>query len=219
MHGITYDEVADRIIVPAQFSQAILSFRGGATGEQAPVRVIQGPRTMLKRADKVAIDSVHKEIFVGEGGAILVFPSDAQGDVAPIRVLRGPDTQIGSGIPHIAVDPVNNVLVVDARDLLIFDRTANGNAKPLRALKGAGGRPAVYNGLIFASAESRGQDRIGVWSIEDDGAAAPRWTFGDDVYQVRQIAFDPKHKSVIVTDRLNAVFTYYLPDMFAEGTR
>ena len=42
MHGIAYDEVADRIIVPAQFSQAILSFRGDAKGEEPPVRTPLG---------------------------------------------------------------------------------------------------------------------------------------------------------------------------------
>ena len=94
MHGIAYDSVADRIIVPAQFSQAILSFRGDATGEELPVRVIQGPRTQIRRADRVTVDPFRKEIFVSDGGQILVFPADANGDVAPIRALRGPDTLI-----------------------------------------------------------------------------------------------------------------------------
>lgn len=218
MHGIAYDEARDRVVVPVPFSQAVLSFRGDATGEEPPVRVIQGPHTEIKRADKIAVDPLHGEIFIGEGGAVLVFPSDAQGDVAPIRAIRGPETQLGTGIPHLAVDAVNNVLVVAARGgLLIFDRRANGNAKPLRVIAGAGGRPAVYEGLIFAGGDTRGDDRIGVWSIHDNGRVPPRWTFGEDVYQVRQIAIDAKNKSVIVTDRLNAVFTYYLPELFTQG--
>ncbi len=43
----------------------------------------------------------------------------------------------------------------------------------------------------------------------------PRWTFGDG-YQVRQIAIDAKNSSVIATDRLGAVYTYYVPEVFAE---
>jgi hypothetical protein len=217
MHSIAYDDVLDRIIVPNQFAQAVLSFTGGASGEQAPIRVIQGPRTQIKRVDKLAVDSLHHEIVLADEGAILVFASDAQGDVAPLRVIRGPDTQLtNGGIPYVSVDPVANVIIVATRGLLIFDRTANGNAKPLRVIAGAGGRPYAYKGLLFASAGGGG--RVGVWSVEDNGAAKPRWTFGDG-YQVRQIAVDAKNLSVIVSDRLGAVYTYYVPEVFAPDAR
>lgn len=219
MHGIAYDEAQDRIVVPAQFSQAILSFRGDATGEEPPVRVIQGPRTQIKRADKLAVDPVNREIFLADEGTVLVFPSDAHGDVAPIRVLRGPDTQIGNGIPFITVDPVHDVLIVASRGLLIFDRQANGNTKPLRVITSAGGRPTAYKGLIFATGSgSGGAGRIGVWGVHDNGPVPARWTFGKG-YQVRQIAVDAKNASVIVTDRLGAVYTYHVPEVFAEAGR
>lgn len=215
MHSIAYDDVLDRIIVPNQFGQAILSFDGDAAGEVPPVRVIHGPRTGIKRADKLTVDPLHGEIFLSDEGAVRVFPADAHGDVAPIRVISGPDTQLGTGgIPFVAVDPIHDVLIVSARGgLLIFDRMANGNAKPLRVLTGAGGRPTAYKGLLFARAS--GDGRIGVWSVDDDGPAEPRWTFGDG-YQVRQIAIDAKNSSVIVSDRLGAVYTYYVPEVFAE---
>ena len=216
MHSIAYDDVLDRIIVPNQFGQAVLIFDGDAAGEVPPVRVIHGPHTGIKRADKLTVDPVHGEIFLADEGAVRVFPADAHGDVAPIRVIRGPDTQLGTGgIPHVAVDPIHEVLIVSARGgLLIFDRKANGNAKPLRVLSGAGGRPTAYKGLLFARGpDSAGQ--IGVWSVDDDGPAEPRWTFGDG-YQVRQIAIDAENSSVIVTDRLGAVYTYYVPEVFAE---
>lgn len=212
MHSIAYDDVLDRIVVPNQFAQAILSFNGGAAGEQAPIRVIQGPRTQIKRVDKLAVDSLHHEIILADEGAVLVFASDAQGDVAPLRVIRGPDTRLGNGTsPHVAVDPIHDVIIVATRELLIFDRNANGNVKPLRVITGAGGRPTAYKGLLFATA---GDGLVGVWSVDDSGAAKPRWTFGEG-YQVRQIAIDAKNSSVIVSDRLGAVYTYYVPEVFA----
>jgi hypothetical protein len=217
MHSIAYDDVLDRIIVPNQFAQAILSFDGGAAGEKPPVRVIQGPRTQIKRVDKLTVDSLHHEIILADEGAVLVFASDAQGDVAPLRVIRGPDTQLGNGgIPHVAVDPINDVIIVATRGLLIFDRNANGNVKPLRVIAGAGGRPTAYKGLLFATAAGGG--RVGVWNVADSGDAKPRWTFGEG-YQVRQIAIDAKNSSVIVSDRLGAVYTYYVPEVFAPVAR
>jgi len=218
MHGITYDEVSDRIIVPAQFSQAILSFRGDAKGEEAPVRVIQGPRTQLRQADRVVVDPLRKEIFVGDGGQILVFPADAQGDVPPIRAIRGPNTMLeGGGVPALAVDPVNQLLIVASRGLMIFDSTANGDVKPLRVITGdnaGNGRAAVaYRGLIFAGA---GRDTVGVWSVNDDGPVRPRFKLGEGVLmQMRALAVDPKNQDVIITDKeLNAVLTYHVPQVF-----
>jgi len=222
MHGIAYDDVADRIIVPAQFSQAILSFRGDAKGEERPVRVIQGPHTEIRRADRVAVDPIRKEIFVGDGGQILVYPADANGDVAPIRALRGPDTMLegGGGPPAIAVDPVTRTLIVATRGLLIFDSTANGNVKPLRVITGdgagAGRLAAAYNGLIFAG--SRGNS-VGVWSVNDSGNAPARFKIGQGVLkEMRGLAVDAKNKSVIITDKeLNAVMTWSVPEVFAQA--
>ena len=48
MHSIVYDDLHDEFVVPQQFGQAILTFRGGADGEEAPVRVIQGSLTQLR---------------------------------------------------------------------------------------------------------------------------------------------------------------------------
>jgi hypothetical protein len=224
MHGIAYDDVADRIIVPAQFSQAILSFRGDAMGEERPLRVIQGPHTEIRRADRVAVDPVRKEIFVGDAGQVLVFPADANGDVAPIRAIRGPDTLLsegGGGVPAIAVDPVTRTLVVAARGLLIFDSTANGNVKPLRVITGdragQGRLAAAYNGLIFAGA---GGQTVGVWSVNDSGNAPARFKIGQGVLkEMRGLAVDAKNRSVIITDKeLNAVMTWYVPEVFAQAT-
>jgi hypothetical protein len=223
MHGIAYDEVADRIIVPAQFSQAILSFRGEAKGEEPPVRVIQGPHTEIRRADRVTVDPIRKEIFVGDGGQILVFPADANGDVAPIRAIRGPDTMLGGeggGVPAIAVDSMSKTLIVATRGLLIFDITANGNVKPLRVITGDGagsGRlAAAHNGLIFAGARG---GAVGVWSVNDSGPAPARFKIGQGVLiEMRALAVDAKNKSVIITDKeLNAVLTYQVPEVFAQA--
>src|SRR5207237_3620608 len=102
-------------------AQAILMFRGGADGEESPVRVIQEPRTQIQGTDydgndKMTFDEVHGEVIIPVAGPkILVFSREANGDVAPLRVLAGPDRQMrGSlrGHPLVGVDPINNVLIV-----------------------------------------------------------------------------------------------------------
>ena len=64
MHGIAYDQVHDEFTVPQQFGQAILTYRGDANGEEAPIRVIQGPNSQLDAPEHLDVDPLHNEIFV-----------------------------------------------------------------------------------------------------------------------------------------------------------
>ena len=106
---MAYDPVHDEILVPSFYAFAILTFRGDATGNVAPVRKIFGPHTRLKNPQAVAVDGVHGEIFVPQGNQVLVFSREADGDVAPIRVVEGPDTGLGAG--RVTVDPLHNLMI------------------------------------------------------------------------------------------------------------
>ena len=175
MHAISYDEVHDEIIVPNSMSYAILTFRGGANGEEAPIRVIQGSRTGLLNPDQMDVDPIHNEIYVPvrteEGAWIYVYDRTANGNVAPIRKLGGPDSfgpvgPVGGGLA-VTVDPVNNLLLVtgmggSAAGLRIFNRTDSGNVKPLRIITGGPksgntelGRPQPVPGTTLFVANSR----------------------------------------------------------------
>src|SRR5437867_8048518 len=108
MHDIAYDPVHDEIVVGSPFAQAILVFRGGAFGEEPPLRIIQGPKTQIVSAtngvDRVAIDPVNNEIIVGSRlHKILVFRRGADGEVEPICVLGGVEAD-GRREPCIYVD-------------------------------------------------------------------------------------------------------------------
>jgi len=238
MHAIAYDEIHDEFIVPQQFAQALLTFRGSASGEEPPARVIQGSRTMLEQPARLGLDAVNNEIYVPEEDKVLVYPRMGNGNVAPTRVLEGPDT--GLGASSVAIDPVHNLLVVvgarrrEGTKIMIFNRTASGNTKPLRVITGPktmlsrlGGPHAVYppTGRIIVSirgniSEELASDEsfVGVWNINDNGDVPPRWTIGGPkgvLQMVRGVAVNPKHKELIVTDkRLNAILTFYFPELF-----
>jgi hypothetical protein len=165
IHSFKYDPVKDEIVVPHFQAQAILTFRGGANGDEAPIRVIQGPDVKLPNLDDVGLDPVHREIFVGVGfeeTEIMVFPADAKGNVAPIRVLAGPDTQLPKrplNALNVAVDPIHDLIFVSSGGrILIFNRTDSGNVKPRgiisapKNLVRSIGSPTVdpESGLLFA---------------------------------------------------------------------
>ena len=144
-HGIAYDTTNDEIIAPNPLAAAVVIFRGGAIGEEAPVRTIQGARTGLSRPETVAVDEKNNEIVVGDPGdrRVLVYRRTADGDSAPIRTIQGPKTKLLQ-IVGVAVDPVRDVLVVSTYSrlpggltgLLIFGRTDNGDVAPKRVISG-----------------------------------------------------------------------------------
>ena len=153
MHDVRYNEVDDEIVVPVPYSEAILTFRGGANGQEAPIRIIQGPKTGTI-GSRLDVDPIHDEIFTYTETSIKVYPREANGDVAPIRVIEGPDTQLRRA-QSVSVDPINDILVVglnsgfgtyrasigDSRDpergaILVFNRTDNGNVKPRGVIRG-----------------------------------------------------------------------------------
>jgi len=114
-HAVAFDEKNDEIVVPNSFAEAVLFFRGDASGDVAPIRAIQGPRTLLEQNDELALDSVHGEVIVPTRQAILVFDRTANGDVAPLRVIAGPKTQInkarGIAVAEAFLDRVHRVRV------------------------------------------------------------------------------------------------------------
>jgi hypothetical protein len=169
IHKFAYDPVKDEIVVPQFQAQEIQFFRGGANGDEAPVRVIKGPDVKLPNMDQLTIDPVHREIFIGVYNEyprrefVAVYSLDASGNAPPIRVIEGPDTQIRGGRngAQVAVDPITDRLFVSGGGrLLIFNRTDSGNAKPrgfLRAPNAGMGGVFIYpeKGLLFATVSPR----------------------------------------------------------------
>ena len=108
MHGFAYYAIHDEIVVTSPLAQAILTFRGGANGEEPPIRVIQGPHTQIQgdypgtgANDRVSVDPVNGEYYMfSTPNTILVFDRMGNGDVAPKRALGGPNTLIQGRAPQ-----------------------------------------------------------------------------------------------------------------------
>src|SRR5437867_12737212 len=176
MHDIAFDNIHDEIAVTSPLAQAILSFRGAANGEEAPLRVIQGDKTQIKgvgATGKVSIDPVNNEILLATPDqTILTFDRLANGNVPPKRVLGGLATQLylgeqntgGGNVPCLRVDPIHNLLVVPVGGygggrVLIFDRTASGNTPPKAFIKGPvrmGNQLEIYPPALRLVTHTRG---------------------------------------------------------------
>src|SRR5579864_2417887 len=244
MHGFIYDAPHDEIVVMSALAQAVLTFRGGASGEEPPVRVIQGPHTQIQGTPYganaiVTVDPVNNEIYVPVvPNLMLVFDRTANGDVAPKRILKGGSIDI-SGQTGVSVDPVHNLLLINGRGAMyIFDRTVSGDDKPKAVIRGPKSQVAnahefqvtAKGWLIAAGGDfAGGTGFVGAWSINDNGDVPPHWKIpvqqltGYDPYAV---AIDPAHKEMLLAVAggnrkarptrgvMNAVVTFSWPEIF-----
>jgi hypothetical protein len=236
MHDIAFDAIHDEIVVTSPLAQGILSFRGAANGEEAPLRVIQGDKTQIKgvgATGKVSIDPVHNEIYLATPDqTILTFDRLANGNVVPKRVLGGPDTQLtlgeqgsgGGNVPCMRIDPIHNLLLVASGsyggEILIFDRTASGNTPPKAIIKGPvrmGNQFEIFAPKLRLVTHTR--NNIEIWKIPESGESteppikipAPLGRQSNDI----GIVLDPLHKEVIVaTAAGNTIMTFSVPEAF-----
>ena len=244
MHDMAYDNVHDEIVVTSALAQALLTFKGDANGEQAPIRVIQGDKTGILAVgalDKVTIDAEHGEYYITTPRQeVRVFAREATGNAAPVRVLSGPDTQLSvgrqkdgifegkGGNPSIRIDPIHNLLLVPVNNysntsqalnepkILVFDRTASGNTKPRAVMRGAS-LGAIYppkNRLI-----DHRKGNFEIWNIPTTGEVAQPIMRIPAQLEPREsgsvIVLDPAHKEVIVaTAAGNTIKTFSIPELF-----
>jgi hypothetical protein len=243
MHDLAFDNVHDEIIVTSPLTQAILVFRGGADGEEAPLRVIQGSNTGILgvgATGKVSVDGENNEILLATPRhEIRIWDRMANGNVAPKRIISGPDTQLrngeqntgGGNVPAMRIDPVHNLLLIPANaqagggnggggKLLVFDRNASGNAKPKAVILGPvrlGNQFEVYGPNRVVITQSR--DTLEIWKIPESGEVTV------EPKRIRAvlprasadtgIALDPVHKEVIIaTAAGNTIMTFLVPEIF-----
>jgi hypothetical protein len=244
MHDMAYDYVHDEIVVTSALAQALLTFKGDANGEEAPIRVIQGDKTGILAVgalDKVTIDAEHGEYYITTPRQeVRVFAREATGNVAPVRVLSGPDTQLAvgrqkdgifegkGGNPSIRIDPIHNLLLVPVNDysnrsqalnepkILVFDRTANGNTKPRAIMRGAS-LGAIYPPKSRLIDHRKGNFEI--WNIPATGEVTQPTIRIPAPLEPREsgsvIALDAAHKEVIVaTAAGNTIKTFSIPELF-----
>jgi hypothetical protein len=229
-HAVAYDELHDEIVVPNPFAQAILFYKGDASGDAAPIRIIQGPKTLLEENDELALDPVNNEVIVPTGTAILVFDRRGNGDVAPKRVIAGPKTMIDHA-RGIAVDPVNNIIATGNRKpigILFFNRTDQGDIAPRNVITGP--KTGIYasKGFTFnperkeliATIEARGaqvtrnvgDSFVGIWNYTDNGDVPPKAAIkGKNTMLIapRGAAVSTKNQEIFVIDKVqNGIFTF-----------
>jgi DNA-binding beta-propeller fold protein YncE len=120
---------------------SILTFPLKGSGNIAPERVLQGPKTQLDWPTHMAVDVEHQELYVANSmdNSVVVFRAGDSGNVEPIRVIKGPRTSINTP-QGVHFDAKNQELVVSNwgnHSVCVFPRLANGDVAPIRKIRNA----------------------------------------------------------------------------------
>jgi DNA-binding beta-propeller fold protein YncE len=131
---------------------SITVYRKTDSGDVAPIRTIQGSKTLMNWPTSIAVHPDRNEIFVANdtGDSITVYREDASGDVAPIRVIKGPKSLIKNPTA-VALDLKNNELWVanyGNHSATVYPVDAGGDPAPKRIIRSApldAGSPNLSN--------------------------------------------------------------------------
>ena len=143
----------------------ITVYAKNASGDAAPLRVIQGPRTGLNWPTGIAVDPERGDVYVTNDttDAILVFDADASGDVAPKRILKGPKTGLKNPT-GLALDFQHNELWVanfGDHTATAYRLDARGDTAPIRTVRAApDGVPSLMIGNPGAIAFDTKREQI-----------------------------------------------------------
>ena len=176
--GIALDLPHDEVAVTIQHVNKVSVYRRLASGEEKPLRIIQGPDTGLSDPHGVAIDSQNNEIFVANHDSYHeVLSGEADRNAVTSRIARGTVTPGELAPARLDLRPSKGKFVEPS--ISVYARTAKDDAAPLRVIQGPNTELSVpmkifvdtVNNELFVA--NSGTSAILVFSRTASGNVAP----------------------------------------------
>lgn len=119
------------------FGGSVMEFAAGASGDVAPMRIIQGLDTKLVNPRGIALDALG-QIFVTTSSSVLEFAADSANDSPPLAVISGSNTML-SQAGQVSLDSGDNIYVASSGKNALLEFTAGsiGNAAPGSVITGS----------------------------------------------------------------------------------
>ena len=194
--AMAIDEEKQEMYVTIQYPPKIVVYRKGASGNDQPIRVLEGESTRLSDIHGLAIDTKNRLMYITSWGnvshylipgsgryerpSITVYPLEAKGDVPPLRVIQGAKTQL-NWPGAMSLDPEGNLYVANdmAHSILVFHASDRGDVAPGRIIKGD--KTGLSNPIgVFVDAKNQelwaanmGNSSATVYPLKANGNLAP----------------------------------------------
>jgi len=141
--GIAVNEEHQELLLSLQHPNAVVTYRKMASGDEAPIRLLQGDRTLLADPHGMALDSKHDIIFVTNHGSVhSVTPSPRRKTQDPNLPMTS-DYRRGFGKEFWPVGynfAIEESIPGSGRNLppsiTVYARDAAGDTPPLRIIRG-----------------------------------------------------------------------------------
>jgi hypothetical protein len=195
--SMAIDDATGELFLSVQYPPQVAIYSKTASGDDKPMRLIQGPKTRFSDVHGIAIDSKNKLLYVTSWGnvsdykvagsgrfelpSISVYPATADGDTAPLRTIHGSKTQL-DWPGAMSVDPNTGDLYVAndmGQSLIVFHPGDEGDVTPTRVIKGAKTRLS-YPAGVFVDGKNRevwasnlGNSTATVYPLTANGDVAP----------------------------------------------
>jgi hypothetical protein len=199
VYNIAADEGKQELFLTVEFPPRVVVYRKHASGEEKPLRMIDGNDTGLDAPHGIAVDEKDGLLFVNTWGhhadftkagtgrfyppAIKVYALDASGDAKPLRVITGDKSQL-DWPGGMKFDPENGDLYVAndiGQSVLVFANasTAQGNVAPARVIHGPSTRLRNPTGVALDLRDQElwvsnlGNSSATVYPLTANGDASP----------------------------------------------
>jgi DNA-binding beta-propeller fold protein YncE len=141
--GIAVSEEHQELILSVQHPSAVVTYRKMAKGEDEPIRLLQGDKTLLADPHGIAYDPKEDVLFVTNHGSVhSVRPSPRRTGADP-GVARTSDFRRGFGKKNWRVgynfaieEAVPGSGRMDPPSITVYPRAASGDTAPIRIIRG-----------------------------------------------------------------------------------
>src|ERR1700691_5208279 len=195
--AMAVDESTKELFLSVQYPPQVAVYSKTASGDDKPIRLLQGNNTRLSDSHGLAIDTKNKLLFINNWGnisdykvpgsgrfeapSITVYALNADGDAPPLRIIQGPKTQM-DWPGAMSIDPATGDLYVAndmGQSVIVFHSKDQGDVVPSRIIKGAKTHISYPTG-VFVDAKNQelwvtnlGNSSATVYPLNATGDIAP----------------------------------------------
>lgn len=223
-YGIAVDEATQELYLTVQEAAAVSVFRKGAAENEAPLRLIQGPKTGMGDPHGIAIDSTRNLLFVTNFGSV------AEKD-SSIAESRGAAADY-SGLSRKARWPLARESAVPGSgkfvppSITVYPKDAQGDVAPIHVIRGPKTQlnwPTALSvdtkrGVLFVANDTG--DSILVFDVNANGDAAPARVIKGPKSMVKSptgVFYDAEHDELWVSNFGNHTATVYKGDASGDA--
>ena len=132
--GIVVDEEAQELFMTINHAPAVMAYRKEASGEEAPLRILEGDKTRLMDVNGIALDTENQVMYVANRGAVAYNRNNqgwSRGLKEGARTWEVPDQR----------DAWKNFIPGSGEfrppSITVYPLKANGDVPPLRVIQGS----------------------------------------------------------------------------------